>query len=169
MFTSFETFLSVEYVLSFGQVAGSCETPLCDAIRISPPAYGGPFGALWNYSIPLSISGWTLVGVFLWRKQTVKEWKGAGFTKDVYDLMNRMRGSNSRLTLLRSMVEPKHRQELSELTGIDWKEVDRELSILATYGLVQTNIQSGSVKLYQLTEHGKVLLRLMDVLQKGSP
>lgn len=98
----------------------------------------------------------------------MKVWKGAGFTKDVYDIMNRMRGSNSRLTLLRNMVEPRHRQELSELTGIDWKEVDRELSILATYGLVQTYVQSGSVKLYQVTEQGRVLLRLMDDLQTRS-
>lgn len=89
-----------------------------------------------------------------------------GFGGDVYDLMMGMRGGPSRLTLLQNMETPRHRLELSEITGIDWKEVDRQLSVLEKYGLVKVHAQSGTVKLYQVTEQGKVLLNLISELNK---
>jgi hypothetical protein len=55
-----------------------------------------------------------------------------------------MRGGTSRLALMQSLETPRHRQELSEVTGIDWKEVDRELGALEKYGLVKVYAQSGS-------------------------
>jgi len=82
----------------------------------------------------------------------------------VYRLMVKMRGSGSRLTLLKSIEEPKHRLELAEITGIDWKEVDRQLKVLENYGLARVAAQSGSVKLYQITEQGRLLLKLIDDL-----
>jgi DNA-binding transcriptional ArsR family regulator len=84
-----------------------------------------------------------------------------GFGGDVYDLMVGMRGAGSRVSLLQSMETPRHRLELSEITGIDWKEVDRQLSVLEKYGLVKVYAQSGTVKLYQVTEQGKLLLNLV--------
>ena len=57
-----------------------------------------------------------------------------GFGSDVFDLMIGMRGAGSRVSLLQNMESPKHRLELSELTGIDWKEVDRQLSVLRSTG-----------------------------------
>ena len=87
-----------------------------------------------------------------------------GFGSDVYDLMIGMRGSGSRVSLLQNMESPRHRLELSERTGIDWKEVDRQLSVLERYGLVKVYAQSGTVKLYQVTEHGKLLLKLVGEL-----
>ena len=62
------------------------------------------------------------------------------------------------------MESPKHRHELSELTGIDWKEVDRQLSVMEKYGLVKVQVQSGTVKLYQVTEQGRLLLKLVEEL-----
>ncbi len=75
-----------------------------------------------------------------------------------------MRGASFRLSLLQNMEDPRHRLELSEITGIDWKEVDRQLSVLEKYGLAKMHAQSGSVKLYQVTEHGKLLLKLVQEL-----
>ena len=75
-----------------------------------------------------------------------------------------MRGGTSRLTLLQQMAAPRHRQELSELTGIDWKEVDRELGLLEKYGLVKIYAQSGTVRLYQVTEQGSLLVKLIEEL-----
>ena len=66
--------------------------------------------------------------------------------------------------LLENMESPKHRHELSELTGIDWKEVDRQLSVMEKYGLVKVQVQSGTVKLYQVTEQGRLLLKLVEEL-----
>lgn len=141
---------------------GSCGNQ-CKSTQTSP---GAQFGPLWNLSVPLSISGWGFTGVFLlWRRETVKTWKNAGLNKEIYDLMNRMRGGQSRLSLLRSMAEPRHRQELSELTGIDWKEVDREVSVLEKHGLIKMTAQSGSVRMYQITEQGRLLMKLIDDLQ----
>lgn len=84
-----------------------------------------------------------------------------GFGSDVFDLMMGMRGAGSRISLMQSMESPKHRLELSELTGIDWKEVDRQLFVLEKYGFVKVYAQSGTVKLYQVTEQGKLLLNLV--------
>jgi predicted transcriptional regulator len=89
----------------------------------------------------------------------------SGFNRDVYKLMVRMRGSESRLALLRSLQTPRHRNDLSDATGLDWKEVDRELRILENYGLAKLYAQSGAVKLYEVTEQGRVLLRLIGELK----
>ena len=62
------------------------------------------------------------------------------------------------------MATPKNRLELSELTGIDWREVDREISILEKYGLVKIYAQTGTVKMYQVTEQGKLLMNLVGEL-----
>lgn len=75
-----------------------------------------------------------------------------------------MRGGGSRITLLENMETPKNRLELSELTGIDWREVDREVSILEKYGLVKIYAQTGTVKMYQVTEQGKLLMNLVGEL-----
>ncbi|HEV2139321.1 MAG TPA: hypothetical protein VGR53_10825 [Nitrososphaerales archaeon] len=92
-----------------------------------------------------------------------------GLSSDVYELVMDMRGGNSRLALLQHMETPRHRMELSGLTGIDWKEVDRELGVLEKFGLVRLQAQSGSVKLYQNTEQGKILARLIAELSpRGS-
>jgi predicted transcriptional regulator len=79
-----------------------------------------------------------------------------------------MRGGGSRITLLENMETPRNRLELSELTGIDWREVDREISILEKYGLVKIYAQTGTVKMYQVTEQGKLLMNLVGELSKGS-
>ncbi len=92
----------------------------------------------------------------------------AGFDRTVYDLMVRMRGSASRLSILQGLLEsPRHRNELSEITGIDWKEIDRQIGLLEQYGFVSVDTQAGPIKIYKLTEQGRLLLRLMDELGRG--
>jgi hypothetical protein len=106
----------------------------------------------------LGTIGWAGVGLVVLERQRKKRSKAKrlfaqmGLTGDVYDLMVGMRGRASRFLLLQSLETPRHRLELSEITGIDWKEVDRELSLLEKYGLVLVYAQSGRVKLYQTTE-----------------
>lgn len=92
----------------------------------------------------------------------------AGFDRNVYDLMVKMRGSSSRLSILQSLVQaPRHRNELSEMTGIDWKEVDRQIGLLERYGFVSVEAQAGPVKVYRLTDQGRSLVKLMDELEKS--
>ena len=130
-----------------------------------------------GYSVPLAAGGWVVVGAVLlqgriaggFRRSRVKSlFASRGFGPDVYDLMVTMRGGGSRITLLENMETPRNRLELSELTGIDWREVDREISILEKYGLVKIYAQTGTVKMYQVTEQGKLLMNLVGELSKGS-
>ena len=50
------------------------------------------------------------------------------------------------------------------MTGIDWKEVDRQVGVMEKYGLVKIYAQAGNVKLYQTTEQGRLLLKFIDEL-----
>lgn len=89
----------------------------------------------------------------------------AGFDRRVYDLMVKMRGSSSRLSILQSLVETAHhRNELSEMTGIDWKEVDRQIGLLEQYGFVSVESQAGPIKVYRLTDQGRALVNLLNEL-----
>jgi hypothetical protein len=130
-------------------------------------------GPVFGYSIPLAAAGWVAVGGVLFqgriaagfRRSRVRSlFASRGFGLDVFDLMVTMRGGGSRITLLENMETPKNRLELSELTGIDWREVDREISILEKYGLVKIYAQTGTVKMYQVTEQGKLLRSLVEEL-----
>lgn len=127
-----------------------------------------------RYSFPLSIFGWSAIALiyFQGRTKSVSQAKrlflqlGLG---SAYDLMVGMRGGTSRLVLLQHMETPRHRQELSELTGIDWKEVDREVGLLEKYGLVKMSARSGTVKLYQVTKQGSMLVELIEELNAARP
>lgn len=81
--------------------------------------------------------------------------------------MIKMRGGSSRLTLLQHLDSPKHRFELSEVTGIDWKEVDRQIGVLEKHMLIKMYAQSGAVKLYEMTEQGRLLLKVIDELNSS--
>lgn len=125
-----------------------------------------------GYAPQLSAAGWSAValivvqGRFSRKSQIRSAFLKRGLGSDVFDLMVGMRGGNSRLALLQSLETPRHRQELSEATGIDWKEVDRELGILEKYGLVKVYAQSGSVRIYQTTEQGGLLVKLLEELNR---
>lgn len=127
----------------------------------------GPWSFFWTYAPHLSILSWAFVGVaFLLGRSGRGLFARQGFEGDVYKLMVKMRGSGPRLSLLRNLEEPRHRFELAKVTGMDWKEVDRQLRILENYGLARIMAQSGTVKLYQITEQGRVLLKLIDDLTR---
>jgi hypothetical protein len=130
-----------------------------------------PTNPVFGYSFPLAAAGWVAVGLVLFqgrvsgrRSRVRSAFAKMGFGSDVFDLMMGMRGGGSRISLLENMESPKHRLELSKLTGIDWKEVDRQLSVMEKYGLVKVQAQSGTVKLYQVTEQGRLLLKLVEEL-----
>jgi DNA-binding transcriptional ArsR family regulator len=161
VFTSLETLFAIIDALA-AQTSG--HTVLNGLNSTINPIFG--------YSVPLSAAGWIAVGLVVLqgrvsgnRRSRVKSaFAKMGFGSDVFDLMMGMRGAGSRVSLLQNMESPKHRLELSELTGIDWKEVDRQLSVMERYGLVKVQAQSGTVKLYQVTEQGRLLLKLLEEL-----
>ncbi len=110
---------------------------------------------------------WAIVGVaFIVDRNGRRTLKKAGVDDNVYDLMVKMKGAGSRLELLRSMDTPKHRSELAQVTGLDWKEVDRDLDLLEKYGIVAVYAESGAIKMYGLTQQGKLLLSLLGEMLK---
>jgi DNA-binding transcriptional ArsR family regulator len=157
LFASFESGLAILGALQF---TGGPQQPF-------PPT---PLTLLWTYSPHLSILSWiAVVGAAIYFGRSGRGiFARKGFQTGVYDLMVKMRGGESRMALLRNLETPRHRFDLSEITGLDWKEVDRQLSVLENYGLVKIYVQSGSVKLYQLTEQGRVLIKLIDDLGDNS-
>src|SRR5208283_1518719 len=163
VFASFWTLLAIVGILTSPTSSPSVLNGLYTSVN---PIFG--------YSVPLSAAGWVAVGLVVFegrasgnRRSRVKSaFAKMGFGSEVYDLMIGMRGAGSRVSLLENMESPKHRLELSELTGIDWKEVDRQLSVLEKYGLVKVYAQSGTIQLYQVTEQGKLLLNLVGELGK---
>lgn len=153
-FAVISSIFAIDYLTTF------CRAPGC----ISAQSSGS---SLLPYSIPLSLTSWTVFGVTLiWRHGIPSEWKGAGFDRDMFNLMVRMRGGASRLAILKLLTAPKHRNELSELSGFDWKEVDRQLRLLQSYGLVVIYAESGSMKLYSVTRQGELLLSLIEKLSR---
>jgi DNA-binding transcriptional ArsR family regulator len=123
----------------------------------------------WRNSFPLAATSWAVFCITFFRRGISRKWRSLGFDRDVFGLMVTMKGARSRLTLLKYLSEPRHKSELSTLAGLDWKEVDRELNLLERFGLISLHVQSGSVKLYKLSEHGKLLLKLIAELTEVSP
>jgi DNA-binding HxlR family transcriptional regulator len=170
VFASICTILALYfYFQSISPGGSACLNPPC----ATPPKQ--PELAVFPTSFAIiSVSSWAAFGFALafWRQQGSGNslrfsLTNAGFDKNVYDLMVKMRGSGSRLSILQGLVEaPRHRNQLSEITGIDWKEVDRQVGLLERYGFVSVNAQAGPIKEYKLTEQGRLLVKLMDELGK---
>jgi len=123
----------------------------------------------WKNSYSLAAVSWAVLGISFFRQGISRRWRSLGFDRNVFQLMVTMRGAQSRLALLNYLSEPKHKTELSKLSGLDWKEVDRELNLLLRFGLISLHAQSGSVKIYRLSEQGKLLLKLILELKQKTP
>jgi len=167
MFTLAESIMAIGSVLGgTNTLSGATGSP--HGTSLAPVS--GTLGLFWTYSVHLSVGGLIAIGL-VWfqgrggqRSRLRKMFAGQGFSSDIYDLMIGMRGATSRMTLLRTMETPRYRNELSEMTGIDWKEVDRQVGVMEKYGLVKIYAQAGNVKLYQTTEQGRLLLKFIDEL-----
>lgn len=164
IFASLNTILAIYSQSQFG--GPECTNPPC--------ANRSPLAIYSTISVPISVATWLIFGATfaLWRRSSSNiirfSMMKAGFDRSVYDLMVKMRGSSSRLSILQSLIQaPHHRNELSEITGIDWKEVDRQIGLLERYGFVSVEAQAGPVKVYKLTEQGRSLVKLMDELGKN--
>lgn len=165
-FACLETALAVDYVILAGGHTNA-GTPW-GAWGPTQPTSGAQtvYLVLWKNSVTLSLTSWAVLGVTFFRRGTSREWRRFGFDKEVFNLMVVMRGARSRLRLLTFLNQPMHRAELSELSGLDWKEVDRELGLLQRFGLVTLEAESGSVKIYKLNEQGKLIIKLIEELRK---
>jgi predicted transcriptional regulator len=91
------------------------------------------------------------------RKRLSEKWDN----RALYDAF-RGRGGPRRLSIMESLGTPKMRNEIAQLTGTDWKEVDRNIRILESIDLVRIQYNHGTVSVYELTGKGKEFLNLVE-------
>lgn len=89
-----------------------------------------------------------------------------GFGSDVFELFMKMKGGATRIKVLNTLTTPKDRLQLAEELGVDWKTVDRHVQILNKYGFVREQSAYGTVRLYEVTPIGKMLLNVFEDLEK---
>ena len=77
-----------------------------------------------------------------------------------------MKGGMTRTMLLRSLLEPKNRLQLSQEFGIDWKAVDGHMAKLLRYGLAAEVMAVGTCRVYTITQKGRRALELADKRQE---
>jgi len=78
----------------------------------------------------------------------------------------KMKGGATRIKVLNTLTTPKDRLQLAEELGVDWKTVDRHVQILNKYGFVREQAAYGTVRLYEVTPMGRMLLNLFDDLER---
>lgn len=117
-------------------------------------------------SLALAPFNWSLfVGAWIWRGRIRFQWTRLGLTEDLFRLLKKMRGSETRTSILLALDTPKDRFQLAKDLGLDWTTVNYQISVLLRYGLVVEDVAYGNVKLYRLTPVGAVLLNA--VLEMG--
>ncbi len=91
-----------------------------------------------------------------------RDWKREGFDESTIGLMTEKRGALSRMRILEVLRNPRHRGYISDVTGIDWREVDREVRLMQNLGLVEIQTRQGRSNLYGVTGKGGVALNLLE-------
>jgi hypothetical protein len=120
-----------------------------------------------DHSLAFAPDSWILVGgLWIWRGRMKSRWQALGFDSEVFELFVRMRGGKTRVKLLNSLLIPKDRFQVANELGLDWKAVDRHMTMLDKYGFVHEQAAFGRVRIYELTTVGKMLLKLLQNLNE---
>jgi predicted transcriptional regulator len=102
----------------------------------------------------------------VWRGLTKSKWTENGLCCGVFELLVRMKGGKTRMTLLRSLLEPRNKLQLSHELGIDWKAVDSHMAKLLQYGLAAEVMAVGTCRVYAITQKGRRALELVEKWQE---
>jgi hypothetical protein len=135
---------------------------------VSGPSAGeGILAEAQKASLFLAPVSWVLLGgAWIWRGRVRSRYTEMGFGSDVFELFMKMKGGATRIKVLNTLSTPKDRLQLAEELGVDWKTVDRHVQILNKYGFVREQAAYGTVRLYEVTPIGKMLLNLFEDLEK---
>ncbi len=109
----------------------------------------------------LSITWTGLIGAVIWRGKTSKIWLINGLDYNQFVLMVKMRGSRTRLEILKILDTPKTRQLMAEELNLDWKTVHRHVRVLLRSELIQEISSVGQSTYYLRSENGNKLLNLL--------
>jgi hypothetical protein len=98
----------------------------------------------------------------IWRGLIKSRWTENGLCCEVFDLLIKMKGGHTRTMLLKSLMEPRNKLQLSHELDIDWKAVDAHIGKMLYYGLVEETMTVGTCKVYAITQKGRRALALAD-------
>ncbi|MDG7035857.1 MAG: hypothetical protein JRN37_09525 [Nitrososphaerota archaeon] len=73
------------------------------------------------------------------------------------------------MKLLQKFQTPKDRYQLAKELGLEWRSVDWEIAVLRKYSLVQDQGSYGKIVMYQLTDRGMELLKLLRETEANAP
>ena len=105
------------------------------------------------------------MGAFVWRGSARATWKKSGLEQDVFKLIMNMKGSKNRIQLLRNLSAPKDRMQLAKELSLDWATVDYHVGVLLKYGLISEKAVYGQVKVFELTDVGSTLLKVLEEME----
>jgi hypothetical protein len=114
--------------------------------------------------ITLDVSNSDRRGV--WRGLVRSKWTESGLCCGVFELLVRMKGGRTRTALLKALIEPRNKLQLSHELGIDWKAVDGHVAKMLQYGLVSEVVAVGTCRVYAITEKGRLALELAEKWQE---
>ena len=138
------------------------------SIRIGRPLPVGGIRTqtLFFTSAYAALGSWTFIAATLGFKGIVKHlWCRSKLDYEVFKLLVRMRGSPTRVRILRLLEKPMNRLMLARELGLDWKAVDRHMKLLEEYALIQkVNVEKRRGQLYTLTDKGRTALELLSRL-----
>jgi len=138
------------------------------SIRIGkPPPIGGiRIQTLFITSAYTALGSWMFIAVSLAFKGIVKHlWCRSELDYEVFKLLVRMRGSPTRVRILRLLEKPMNRLMLARELKLDWKAIDRHVEVLEKKGLIQRlEMKRGRGELYILTDKGRTALELLEKL-----
>jgi hypothetical protein len=119
---------------------------------------------IWITYAAIALASWALAvssTLHLSRKDR-EEWRKAGFDDLVINMMAESRGAISRSRILEVLRSPSHRGHVSNVTGIDWREVDRQMRVMEDISLVELRGKQGHRDLFGLTGKGSIALNLLE-------
>ncbi len=105
----------------------------------------------------------------IWRGLTRSRWTENGLCCGVFELLVKMKGGRTRTMILRSLLEPKNKLQLSHELGIDWKAVDGHMAKLLQYALAVEVMAVGTCRVYAITQKGRRALELVEENQWQEP
>jgi predicted transcriptional regulator len=100
----------------------------------------------------------------IWRGRVRSVWGQSRFSYETFRLVVKMRGAQTRLKLMHALNPPKNKLQLATALGIDWKAVDKHVQVLQKNGLIQTAATNGTATYYEVTEKGRSLLQVLELL-----
>lgn len=98
----------------------------------------------------------------IWKGKIRTIWKRRGYDYEVFNLLAKMGGSDTRIKILRSLYLPKNRLQLAKELEMHWKSIDSHIDVLIKYGLVKEIINFGTSTYLLITDKGKEALELID-------